>query len=127
MEAAAMYASDAPTFEPVPTPAPERFEAWGYVELMGHSRIAGRLSEQAIAGKNLLRVDIPQSDGSFRTEFFGGSAIFRITPAEEAVIRKIVERIKPEPVFSFLLESRPRLAHIGEDADDEFFNQNGEG
>ena len=96
-----------------PAPAVEKFEAWAYVELMGHSRIAGRVSEQVIAGRNLLRVDIPQTDGTFRTEFFGGSAIFRITPAEESVIRKIVDRLKPEPVFAFMLDRTPRLSSFG--------------
>ena len=65
------------------TPAPEKFECWGHVEIMGHSQIAGRLSEQSIGGRVMLRVDVPLEDGSFRTEFVGGSAIFRVTPAEE--------------------------------------------
>lgn len=46
----------------------EKFEAWGIVELMGHQRVAGRLSEQPLGGGNLLRVDIPDGEG-FRSTF----------------------------------------------------------
>lgn len=102
-------------------PAPEKFEAWGFVELMGHNRIAGKLSEQTIAGKNLLRVDVPLEDGSFRTQFYGASAIFALHPTDEATARKLVERIKPEPVFAFMLDRTPRLGSIGDDPDDTEF------
>lgn len=108
MEAAATY--DAGAAAPADPPAPEKFECWGYVELMGHNRIAGKLTEQSIAGRNLLRVDVPLDDGGFRTEFFGASAIFRITPAEEAIVRKLVARLQPEPVFAFMLSATPRLS-----------------
>jgi hypothetical protein len=100
-------------FEPTPPPAPEKFEAWAYVEVMGHHQIAGRVSEQSIAGRVMLRVDIPDGDG-FRTEFYGGSAIFKLTPTTEEVVRKIVTRMRPEPVFAYLLEARPRLTSIGQ-------------
>ena len=37
----------------------EKFDQWGIIELFGHQRTAGRLTEEMIAGSNLLRVDIP--------------------------------------------------------------------
>lgn len=100
-------------------PTPEKFEAWGFVELMGHNKIAGKLSEQTIAGKNLLRVDVPLEDGSFRTQFYGASAIFALHPTDEATARRLVERMKPEPVFAFMLDRTPRLPRAGDDAGGE--------
>jgi hypothetical protein len=102
-------------------PAPPKFECWGHVEIMGHSQVAGRLSEQSIGGRVMLRVDVPIEDGRFRTEFISGSAIFRVTPADEAIVRKICERTKYEPVFAYTLDRTPRLSRIGEDDDGQEF------
>jgi hypothetical protein len=113
---------EAPTFPVDPAaPAPEKFECWGHVEIMGHNQIAGRLSEQSIGGRVMLRVDVPLEDGSFRTEFLGGSAIFRVTPADEAAVRKLVTRMRPEPVFAYMLGTTPRLARVGKDDDEQDF------
>ena len=35
----------------------EKFDLWCVVELFGHSRIAGRCTEQNVAGTNMLRVE----------------------------------------------------------------------
>ena len=37
----------------------EKFECWAIVEVMGHSRYAGRVTEQAIGGCAFVRVDVP--------------------------------------------------------------------
>jgi hypothetical protein len=41
-------------------------EQWAIVEIFGHQRIAGRLTEQTIGGCSFVRVDVPalpQADG----------------------------------------------------------------
>lgn len=38
----------------------ERFDQWGIVELMGHQRVAGHITEQQVGGTNFVRVDIPK-------------------------------------------------------------------
>lgn len=63
------------------------FNGWAIVEIMGHRVRAGRVSEEAIAGAALLRVDIPDGDG-FRAEYYGGGAIFCLRPCSEAEARK---------------------------------------
>lgn len=35
---------------------------WAIVELFGHSKIAGEISEQTIAGGPFLRVDVPETE-----------------------------------------------------------------
>jgi hypothetical protein len=72
-----------------------RFEQWAIVEVMGHSRYAGLVTEQAIGGCNFLRVDVPEIEPSFQSErrpaftkLFGASSIFAITLVSEAVARQ---------------------------------------
>lgn len=59
------------------------FETWAVVELMGHVRLAGRLTEENLFGSALGRIDIPVGDGTdeFITQYFGGGSVYRITPS----------------------------------------------
>jgi hypothetical protein len=60
---------------------------WGIVEIFGHRRRAGRIREEERFGAKMLRVDIP-IDGDpargWRTEFYGGAAIFSFGLTSEA-------------------------------------------
>ena len=80
----------------------EKFEAWGIVELMGHQRVAGRLSEQPLGGGNLLRVDIPNGEG-FRSTFYGASAIYAVHITDEAAARKIADSCGTRPTYAYEL------------------------
>lgn len=81
----------------------EKFEAWGIVEIMGHHRIAGRLSEQVIAGAALLRVDVPTKEDpeKFRTEFYGPQSIYRLSITDETVARTAAEAIGARPMYPY--------------------------
>lgn len=74
-------------------------ETWAIVELFGHTQIAGRISEQEIAGQMFLRVDVPDAgETKGFTRFFGASAIYSITPIDETVARKACDALKKTPV-----------------------------
>jgi hypothetical protein len=77
----------------------QAFDAWAIVELFGHSKIAGRVTEQQIAGGAFLRVDVPDLDGrpGF-TRFYGAGAIYSITPVDEAIARRAAGALNPRPV-----------------------------
>lgn len=104
----------------------EKFESWGIVEIMGHQRIAGRLSEQVIAGANLLRVDIPTGDGEqeFRTEYVGGQSIYRLHPTDETVARAAAKGMRAQrPHYAYevdrqLLEPKALPDDSGDDGFD---------
>lgn len=84
--------------------AAQKFEAWGLVEIMGHSQLAGRLSEEVIAGANLLRVDVPQSipgEAEFRTEYIGPNSIYRLRVTTEEVARALAARSNTEPQYAY--------------------------
>jgi len=80
----------------------EKFEAWGIVELMGHQRVAGRLTEQPLGGGNLLRVDIPNGE-SFRTAYYGASAIYAVHITDEPAARAAAGGMGARPPYAYEL------------------------
>jgi hypothetical protein len=80
----------------------EKFDLWCIVELFGHQKIAGRCTEQNIAGTNMLRVDVPEtkSQPAF-TRFFGSSAIYAINPVDETTAKHYAEKLEIKPVESW--------------------------
>lgn len=88
-----------------------KFErCWAIVELFGHQKIAGEISDQTIAGVTFLRVDVPEMDGQDGfTRFFGASAIYSITPVSEEVARLAAGRLSVRPVTIWMPEIQKRL------------------
>ncbi len=83
------------------------FEGWAIVELMGHRRLAGHISEQEIAGAAFLRLDVRRSDSGDQaavTQFYSASAVYCITPTTEDIARKLGDRLQPAPVARYELE-----------------------
>lgn len=90
--------------------ADERFEGWCIVELFGHSQIAGHVSEQSIGGTSFVRVDVPGVKGNSEfTKFFGGSAIYAITPTTEEIARKAAESLEVRGVSLWLVPDSPQI------------------
>lgn len=72
-------------------------DVWAIVELMGHLRLAGKLTEEERFGAKMGRLDIPDGDG-FVTRYFGGASVYSITIVSEAVARHVRKSTQPEPV-----------------------------
>jgi hypothetical protein len=65
------------------------FQEWCIVELFGHQKVAGLVSEQAIGGCSFIRVDVPASEHSpAMTKFYGQGAIYCMTPVTEDLARR---------------------------------------
>jgi hypothetical protein len=84
-----------------------KFESWAIVDLMGHVRYAGRVTEEERFGAKIGRVDVPTADGGWTTVFFGGASVYRLIPTTEEVARVAAIRTQPEPVHAWEL---PRQA-----------------
>ena len=95
-------------------------EVWGIVELFGHSRIAGRLSEHQLGG-NFVRVDVPAVGGHAAfTKLYGEKAIYAISFVDRDVALAAAEKLGLVPVSTYSLGSvtaeavKERLAgHLG--------------
>jgi len=82
---------------------------WAVVELMGHVKMAGIVSEEPHFGTVLLRLDVPEVDGRpAHTEFYGGGSIYRVTPCDEQVARMVLAQSHPAPIVQFALP-RPQM------------------
>ena len=83
---------------------PAAFDTWAIVELFGHNVIAGRVSEQTIGGAAFIRVDVPEVDGlpAF-TKFYGGAAVYAITPCGEAEARVACAGLRVRPVQPYIV------------------------
>lgn len=79
-----------------------KFETWALVELMGHQKIAGFCTQENVAGVNMLRVDVPETDTSPSfTRFLGSAAIYAINPCTEDIVRSLAGRLQNKPVDSW--------------------------
>ena len=83
----------------------EAYAGWAIVELMGHRHMAGQVSSVAQYGCEMLRIDVPTTPPV--TQFYGGGAIYCVTPCSEATAREVVGKARPASVCA-LLDYAPR-------------------
>lgn len=98
------------------------YEGWAIVELFGHQQIAGRISEQAIGGASFVRVDVPDLLGAQPfTKFYGGAAIYAITPTDEQTATIAAGMIKSRPVQAWIVPEprQPRALPGSYEEEDE--------
>jgi hypothetical protein len=82
---------------------PQPFDQWAILELMGHVRLAGRVSEVELFGTKMGRIDVPNASGGFTTQLFGGASVYRLTPCAEDVARAVAASSQPQPVHRWEL------------------------
>lgn len=81
------------------TDTQQKFDLWCVVELFGHARVAGRCTEQNIAGTNMLRVDVPETNTQPAfTRMFGSGAIYSINPVDETTARAMAAKLQVQPI-----------------------------
>jgi len=95
----------------------DTFESYCIVELFGHQKIAGKVTEQTIGGQGFVRVDVPETKRfSAFTRFFGTGAIYSMTPVSEEIAMKAAQSIYVEPVTIYIEPSHQ--LPVSEDEDD---------
>ncbi len=106
------------------------FDCFCIVELFGHARIAGRVTEQVIGGQGFVRVDVPalpkdryNEETPAFTRFFGPGAIYSITPVDEETMIRAAQSMRVAPVNVYL--ALPQLAEKirNKDDDEDYWEQ----
>lgn len=105
----------------------EQFEGWAIVELMGHRQTAGKIATVTIASVEMLRVDTPGPDGrTIATQYYGGSAVYCLTPCDEATaFRALRETYSLPPPVRLALDQAEQRAQpalplaVDEEAEDD--------
>jgi hypothetical protein len=99
-------------------------EFFALVELFGHAKISGWLTEQSIGGTNMTRVDVPETakQPAF-TRLFGAAAIYSINPVDEQTAKFYAERLDQKPiqiweVQEMLKKNTPAALPASDDDDD---------
>ena len=98
---------------------------WAVVEIMGHRRYAGIVSEEELFGRQYCRIDAVLPDGIRQvTKWFAPEAVFSVSPCSEEMARGVAARMDfpgpvteweistmgpavPEPVLAFGVRQRP--------------------
>jgi hypothetical protein len=92
--------------DPTTTQETESFKSWAVLELMGHRKLAGIVSEQAMFGTGLIRIDVPSGEG-YSTQFYAPSALYALTPCSEELARAFAQQHQPRPVERWELPAPP--------------------
>ncbi len=88
------------------------FESWGMLELFGHQRLAGKLSEAVVGGCHFLRIDVPAVGAVPEyTRFFTQGAIYCMTPMAEPVARRLAANLQAVPVHAYDLRPPEPTSH----------------
>ena len=102
-----------------------KIEQWAVVELFGHQKIAGLLTEATIGGCSFVRVDVPAiGESPAFTKLYGNGAIYAISFVTEDIARRAASYYEVKPVQSYELRQLPHNSYSGpqdmEGPDDEF-------
>lgn len=86
----------------------EDVNAWAYVELFGHSKIAGRVTTRKLGTEVMFQVDVPQGENEFsHSRLLNPKAVFSLTPTSEQWCRKWATAAKAysNPVLPYIPET----------------------
>ena len=92
----------------------DNFGLWAILELMGHVKLAGFVTEEELFGGKIGRIDVPGKSGKGITQYFGGHTVYRLTPVTEEVARMFAARSQPQPVYVYELQLPAPTGHTYE-------------
>ena len=92
----------------------EKLQEFAVVEMMGHRKIVGKITESDIGLSSLLRVDVLNREGGFdRTEYIGQGSIYCLTIVTEEAAKAAAASNSPAPTWAWNIPQRPALTEGG--------------
>lgn len=83
-----------------------KLDCCAILELMGHAKIAGRISEHPLGSSVFIRVDVPAvADMDEFTRLFNPGAIYSINPCSEDIMLAIAKETRAIPIKTWDEES----------------------
>lgn len=84
-------------------PDNNEFKQWAVLELMGHRRLGGLVTEAVIAGSAFIRIDIHIQESLIgndvvTTQFYSPASVYSIIPVGELEARAVAQYNRAEPV-----------------------------
>lgn len=103
----------------------DSFKTWALVELFGHTRIAGEVTEQTIAGGAMVRIDVPETEKSPAfTRIVNVQAVYAINPITEDMAKTIASQLEIKPIqiwdIKDYVEKNKKALTSGREFDDDF-------
>jgi len=92
---------------------------YAVIEIFGHRRLAGRVTEVEQYGTKLLRIDIPNQgkfENGFKSQLYGGASLFSVTPCDLATVERINTPYEPMGCLTYReTADDSEESHIDED------------
>jgi hypothetical protein len=96
------------------------FDQFAILEVMGKTRLGGRVREEHVFGVPMIRIDIPDGKGGFvMTRYFHPQALFGVTPVGEKEATAVAMRNTAPPVYRWEMAEQ-KLLGDGAVADAEY-------
>lgn len=94
----------------------QKFELNAIVELFGHQRMAGVVTEQTVGGASFIRIDVPESKHQPKfSRILNPSAVYAINPVTEEVMIEMVNRLDKKPIEAWdIREMQKKLLALKE-------------
>lgn len=81
-----------------PSASTQPLDTWAVVEMFGHKKLAGHVTEHQLGGQALIRVDVPETRVGdnvvpAHTKLLGPASIYCMTPCSEAIGRAAAQSL----------------------------------
>ena len=92
----------------------EEISTWAYVEIMGHSQLAGRITTRKMGSAVMLQVDVPKGEKEMdHSELVSPASIFSIKPTTEAWCRRFAGMRHSFDILPYIPEELKRQLKPG--------------